>query len=638
MGCYLVARGSYFFKSSLFLLVISLSFAVAGRIYNGSAAEKGLQCSQLKTVWEWSSLRYGGQTLPNLESDEYAKRIAEQFLGRLDPNHFLLTSSEEAGFIRNATSGWKAAIRKSDCRYFENFVRSTWTNAKTRAQSHVRSENIKAASLRFREADKEEELPKFLLRPSSEKEYSERLANVVSKMLESTSPKLRKAYDNDLKKLALERVQDTFFSTNDQPMVPTLMAKAMLSAMDRYSTFYPQEEFKDFYSDLAGTVTGIGIRISKSPKGLLIERVLPQSPAGEKGIKAGDVIESIDGNVLEKADFEVAKALLKGEEKTWVNLSVIREDQAGKTKKIVFKVQRSVFSEEEARVTSKWVKVNGKQALVITIPSFYGRGGLEAGKEEKSSAEDVEEILKKALKKSNFAGPVVLDLRGNPGGYLEEAVTMGGLFLGDKVVVGILERNERRVLKGGRTTALYHGPLAVWVDGESASAAEVLSGALKDHGRALVLGDRSSYGKGSVQRLFHLADDFVYFSDKGQNLPLGVVKLTTSYFYSPLGHNPSNGGVSPHLTLAKKTESTPMLEKRSDSSRVADTTPFLSDREASQLRVRDTEIRTLVTQILKGPDSGEDDEEDLDESEVLRYTLQFATYSVDAKSATSGAL
>jgi len=613
-------------KTSLLLVALSLvTFAALARLNEGAiSTPTGLQCGQLKTIWNWSVLRYGGNKPPQVESDDFAKKVALQFINKHDSNRFLISTAEEQAFVSGAPAAWKQAFQQGDCTYFENFEKKSWAEARRKAEAKWTA--LKVAGLKLPSAGAsvpEKDLPKFVTRPSGEKEYDLRLQEVFQKLAEGSSANLRNAYGNDLHKLTLSLLNDSYFSEESSRNVPTVVAKSMLSAMDRYSTFFPQAEFDDFYQELAGTVTGIGIRVAKIPGGILIEKVLPKSPAERSKLRAGDVIVTINGQHVQGRSLDIMQRLLKGNENSLVRLTV-KNRATGVPREL--NVRREVFSAEESRVTSKWLKRPGNTpALLITVPSFYGRGGIEAGRDEKSAAEDVENILTKYVNRKDFRGPVVLDLRGNPGGYLEEAVTMGGLFLGDKVVVGVVERNERRVLKGGRVSALYHGPLAVWVDDESASAAEVLSGALKDHGRALVVGNTSSYGKGSVQRLFHLGDDFLYFSESGQSQPGGVVKVTTSYFYSPLGHNPSNGGVVPHVTVngTTKISSKQENEVKEASVKVSDTSPFVPAGEVNTLRRRDTQIRHFIAEVLTTSEApnvtGQAEEE-----KVAKFAVQFA--------------
>jgi carboxyl-terminal processing protease len=220
-------------------------------------------------------------------------------------------------------------------------------------------------------------------------------------------------------------------------------------------------------------------------------------------------------------------------------------------------LERTPFELEESKVSFAWKSPKtdpqkSSKVAVVAVPAFYGRGGIETGTEEKSVSEDFQHRVREALLTETDHNGMVLDLRGNPGGYLEEAVSLGAFFVGNKPIVGVLEEGKTRVLKNPSSNqTVYHRPLVVLVDESSASAAEVLTGALKDYQRAIVVGSSRTYGKGTVQRLFQLEDPFLFASEEGV-LGTGVIKLTTSVFYSPLGHTPANGGVSTDIVLNDK--------------------------------------------------------------------------------------
>jgi C-terminal peptidase prc len=219
-------------------------------------------------------------------------------------------------------------------------------------------------------------------------------------------------------------------------------------------------------------------------------------------------------------------------------------------------------------------------------------------------------VTEELLKDTSHLG-LVLDLRGNPGGYLEEAVGMGSMFVGSKPIVGVLEEGKTRVLKEETgNLPLYQKPLVVLVDPGSASAAEVLSGALKDYQRAIIVGSPRTYGKGTVQKLFHLEDPLLFASNSGP-LGTGVVKLTTSVFYSPLGHTPANGGVTADIVLNDKNKLAGQVNKIGDILPIVDNDlrlelekgseshqsaiQFLS--EKSQERVAGAEIKSADSEL-----------------------------------------
>ena len=257
----------------------------------------------------------------------------------------------------------------------------------------------------------------------------------------------------------------------------------------------------------------------------------------------------------------------------------------------------------EQKVASQWLSSGAKKRIaLISIPSFYGRGGLGEKEEvSSSSSEDFQKELLKLTKSSAPLDALVIDLRGNPGGYLEEAVAIAGFFLGSKPIVGVKDNSELRILKSEfNVTPIYTGPLLVAIDEETASAGEVLASALKDYQRAVLVGAAASFGKGSVQKLFQLNDPFL---DLQVNEKTGVMKLTTSVFFSPLGHSPSNGGVTSHVVLSSATpkKSSPSFYKNQ---KVAEEQPLLDPGEIEKIRKQEENLNSKIAQIEVETESG----------------------------------
>ena len=195
----------------------------------------------------------------------------------------------------------------------------------------------------------------------------------------------------------------------------------------------------------------------------------------------------------------------------------------------------------------------------------------------------------------------MIDLRGNPGGYLEEAVAIAGFFLGSRPIVGVKDNSELRILKSElNVTPIYTGPLLVAIDEETASAGEVLASVLKDYQRAILVGAAASFGKGSVQKLFQLDDPFL---DLKVNEKTGVMKLTTSVFFSPLGHSPSNGGVTSHVVLSRATpkKASPSFYKNQ---KVVEEQPLLDPREIERIRKQEESLNSKIAQIEVETESG----------------------------------
>jgi C-terminal peptidase prc len=544
-------------------------------------AESPLSCQQIAQVGRWSSAHYGGPSAINLPSREFARKVADSFLDKLDPYKLILTRSEADHFRDLTQKAWPKAMRNSQCLAFENWLNSDYLSLRKRTTQSIKAIHFdgevgKRADDEHSIADRAPYYADFASGPA---ELKTRLLEFGQKIAEYSHTSILPAYGNDAQRLIADSLNQTLFGELLEPR--GLLTKAMLGAMDPFSTYLSNPEFDDFYQELAGGTSGVGVKVRKVPQGLFVEKILGDSPASNcKGLKEGSILTQVDGHVLKGLNLSVAKKFLKGAEKTNVKLTWLDPVSHIELSSVL---TRAAFTHEEARISSRLATTHGKSVAVVEIPSFYGRGGFESAGLERSSAEDLEKVLNELFtKKGKQPAALVLDLRGNPGGFLEEAVSMGGIFLGNRPVVGVVERGGRRILRDHRA-ALYSGPLVVIVDKDSASASEILAGALKDHQRAIVVGETSSYGKGSVQRLFHLQDELPWFAPIGQ-LWTGVVKLTTSVFYSPLGHSPANGGVDPNLKLniAERDANENAWARAKKTVGVPESKPFL---EASELKV-----------------------------------------------------
>ncbi len=457
-------------------------------------------------------------------------------------------------FAASAEGPWNEFLQHRDCSYFDRWIFEE--RVRLRESFHARvaalTAKLGAAAPKKVSGNEEWDSPRETYQgfAKDEAELSARLENYARQLNDTASPALIAAYGDNRAKLIGAVMEQALFP--DSGFSRLLFAKGVLGALDPYSTYFSSDEFDDFYSDLSGGVSGIGVRVRRVPRGYLVEGLIPDSPAMDSGkVQTGDLILALDGRRLNEMGDRDAKKLFKGAPSSVVRLTV-EKPKSGATK--IISLARRHFDFQESRVSSRVIVPEaGKGAVgVIEVPSFYGRGSL-SDPDEHSSAEDFENALKGILDNQKPVSSIIVDLRGNPGGYLEEAVSMAGNFIADAPVVAVVGQDSQRILRDDKGELTYAGPLVVLVDGDSASASEVLAGALRDHQRALLVGTPHTFGKGSVQKLFHLGDEFLGAQWAG--LPAsGVVKLTTSLFYSPLGHTPANGGVLTHISIANAAE------------------------------------------------------------------------------------
>jgi len=527
-----------------------------------------LSCEQVLKLADWGQKKFGGIGSKDVFSPERAPVVAQVFLEKLDPSRMFFVADDLNSLKKLAQSHWTDLVKESSCEFWQQWLEIQYPKAQQRVARLVK--NFKAPKNLVSIPAQENKEVSYTQFAHSARDLEVRWQKELTQILSESSSSLLKAYNQNITQLLWDRVEQRYF--DNYPETRGLLAKALLGGLDSYSTYFSTGEFEEFYEELKGSAAGLGLRLQKIPQGFLVEKVIESSSAQKsKELHEGDIIEKVDEVDLTSLSFEDAKRLLKGPENSKVKLGIEcgHKKESVKNKYSEVTLERSQFELEETKINFSWKTVKQTQSklekvAVISVPTFYGRGGMGEGGGEKSVSEDFKQRVTEELLKDTSHLGLVLDLRGNPGGYLEEAVGMGSMFVGSKPIVGVLEEGKTRVLKEETgNLPLYQKPLVVLVDPGSASAAEVLSGALKDYQRASIVGSARTYGKGTVQKRFHLEDPLLFASNSGP-LGTGVVKLTTSVFYSPLGHTPANGGVTADIVLNDKNKLAGQVNKIGD--------------------------------------------------------------------------
>jgi carboxyl-terminal processing protease len=304
----------------------------------------------------------------------------------------------------------------------------------------------------------------------------------------------------------------------DQRSAYQAIRKSLESLGDPYTRFLDPEEYADLTSQTSGELSGIGIQlgVNQKTKQLTVIEPIPNSPAMEAGLKAGDHIVSIDGKPTEKMTLEQASSKIKGKLGTEVKLKISREN------KPAFEVAISRAQIELPSVSYNLNQEQGSKVGYIKLDEFSSH----AAEQMKVAIAD--------LTKQNASG-FVLDLRGNPGGLLFSGVEIARMWMAKGEIVSTIDRkggNEKFSANGKALTDL---PLVVLVDGYSASASEILTGALKENHRATVVGSRT-YGKGTVQSVHSLSD--------GSGLA-----VTIAHYYPPSGVDINKKGIAPDIKV-----------------------------------------------------------------------------------------
>lgn len=291
--------------------------------------------------------------------------------------------------------------------------------------------------------------------------------------------------------------------------------KGMLNQLDPHSSFLPPEAFKEMQIDTKGEFSGLGIQISIKDKMLTVIAPIEDTPAHKAGIKAGDQILKIDGEFTKDITLQDAVNKLRGPKGTPVTITVIRE---GWEKAQDFTIVRDVI-----QLKSVKYKILDEKIGYVKLTQFQQR-----------TTQDLEDALA-TVRKEDITS-LILDLRNNPGGLLTGAVEVASQFLPEgKLVVYIKGRSGEKQEFHTIRTRYAEDPMIVLVNEGSASASEIVAGALQDTGRAVVLGTQT-FGKGSVQTVIPLSDG-------------SALRLTTARYYTPKGRSIQTTGITPDIIV-----------------------------------------------------------------------------------------
>lgn len=319
---------------------------------------------------------------------------------------------------------------------------------------------------------------------------------------------------------------------------------AFSMALDPHSNYLTQEENEDFSISMKLKLEGIGVRLKSEDGFVIVESIIAGGAADKLAdkikLKTGDKIIAVaqgDGEPVDVVDMDLRDVVkkIRGTKGTEVRLTILRDSGEGnKPIRMVVPIVREEISLKDSAAESEILFINSdknKKVAYIKLPSFYY--DKERGK---SSSGDIREILQN-LKKEKVKG-IVLDLRGNPGGLLNEAIDIAGFFIAGGPVLQIVDgRNPPHVVNDNDESLVYDGPMVVLIDKFSASASEILAGAIKDYSRGIILGPDSTFGKGTVQSYNELP------------AKKGAIKITISIFYQPDGSSNQLNGIAPDIRV-----------------------------------------------------------------------------------------
>jgi carboxyl-terminal processing protease len=329
---------------------------------------------------------------------------------------------------------------------------------------------------------------------------------------------------------------------------------ALTHVYDPHSDYMGKSSLDSFAIGMNLSLFGIGALLQSEDGYCTIKELMPGPAAKSKMIKPKDRIIAVaqeGGEPVDVVDMPLKKVveLIRGPKGSKVTLTIIPADAADPSMRNLVTLERDEIKLEDQQAKAKIIDLpqeDGKLARlgVIDLPSFYASFERIADAEPRSTTVDVAKLLRK-LKRENVEG-IILDLRRNGGGSLEEAINLTGLFIKEGPIVQVRDYTGKIMVdRDTDPTVLYDGPLVVLTSRFSASASEILAGALQDYGRALIVGDSSTHGKGTVQSLIRL--DRPEFGSRIQNP--GALKLTIRKFYRASGASTQLKGIVPDIVL-----------------------------------------------------------------------------------------
>ena len=445
-----------------------------------------------------------------------------------------------------------------------------------------------------------------------------------SDLQKTAREKIRKTYDAYFAQILQEKERDRYNRFFD----------AVTRAFDPHTDYMPPSTKEDFDISMRGSLEGIGATLQEKDGYIEVIRIIPGGPAfREKELQPADIILKVaqgKGEPVDITDMDIKDAvnLIRGPKGTEVRLTVKKPDG----RRVVISIVRDVVQLEDTFVKGTVLKnPAGGTFGYIRIPSFYRdfektRNG-DAGR---NATHDVRAELEK-LKAKKIDG-LVLDLRNDGGGALTDAVQIAGLFIDAGPVVQIKDSSGRiSVLRDSDSGTAYDGPMVVLVNEFSASASEILAGALQDYGRAVIVGGEHTFGKGTVQSIIDL-DQTVPFSDVNKYTTLGALKLTIQKFYRVTGESTQYRGVLSDIVLPDRMENLKTGEKYLQYALPWDTVPTTTYVKWQKFRVSLSELRARSKKRLaSNKDFEEIEKESTRIGELQKQTVHSLNMAVAKK-------
>ncbi len=512
------------------LLVIALSLI----LFQVTAFAGALQCAYVPQLFEmYLKYHYSKKKL----NDEVKNHTVEQFIKNLDPSKTMLMQ-KDVEKLRASLPALFDNMKNGKCTQLDEAKKMVLDRAK---------ENLEAVKKILGDKYKLDESVSLQLdprkrnyakNPEEKKELTRKMVHFQISNYLLSEVKLPEAKKNLVHRYEL--IVSNYEKQQQNKTLETLI-DAFAQALDPHSSYLSSEDLKDFQISMNLSLEGIGASLTSQDGFTVIESLIAGGSAERSGLlKPKDKIIAVTSAAGQKPisvidmDLRDVVSKIRGKKGTKVTLTILRQAEKTSTFDVTLVRDKIEIKDQAAKIFYETKKVGDKEykLAVLDLPSFYG----DLKDNTRSSSRDVAKLLQEA-KKEKVNG-VLLNLSRNGGGLLEEAVKISGLFLAKANVVATKDTRARvEILTDEDSATVYSGPLAVLTSPLSASASEILAGALRDYHRAVIIGGGATFGKGSVQVVSDLP------------LDLGALKVTTGMFFLPGGVSTQMGGVHSNVVI-----------------------------------------------------------------------------------------
>jgi carboxyl-terminal processing protease len=474
---------------------------------------------------------------------EIIKRIFHNFLDELDPNKTYFLESEVLTWIDPSEELLEETLqgyKDEEFTAFEKIHERMLSMIERRNQLERRMEALPlptdVKNSEFKEiewAKTEEELITRLLR----------IKGLQAETAEKFDREMKELFFQRINKRRINREEELIGTSQEErrKVVLALVLKATSNALDSQTAYFTPNEANQFMIQVQQRLFGIGTELRDDLNGFRVVRILEGSPSSKEGvnIKIGDRIVAVEGEPVVGMDISEAVELIRGPQGTPVKMTIMREsgqDTSQHEEMLEIEIFRDEIVLKERRLETTYEPYGDGVIGILHLYSFYQDG-------TSSSASDLRAAIAGLKEEHNLKG-IILDLRNNGGGFLPQAVAVTGLFIKKGVVVSVKDNSGTvQRLRNIEEKIAWDGPLLVLTNRVSASAAEIVAQTLKDYGRALIVGDEDTYGKGTFQTFTLETVNY------GRVNPKGEYKVTRGRYYTVSGKSPQLIGVQADIIV-----------------------------------------------------------------------------------------